>query len=132
VIYKKNYGVSKPDSEPSTAKSQLQVPEDLDGEVYSQFSEALMSAFLDQESLALMVRKALGKNLNMISQGASTYEVTVDKLIAWAEANGRLQDLTEGALRKNPKNPKLLGDHVVNGQKTTLRLKSLVGESFSR
>ena len=24
-----------------------------------------------------------------------------------------------------------LGDHVVNGQKTTLRLKSLVGDSFS-
>lgn len=107
-ISKKNPVESKPDSVSSTATSQLQVPEELDSEAYSQFSEALMSAFLDQESLALMVKKALGKNLNVISQGASSYEVTVDKLIMFAEANGRLQDLMEGALHRNPKNPKLL------------------------
>jgi Effector-associated domain 1 len=82
------------------------VPEEL-GDTYSQLSEALMSAFLDQESLALMVKKALGKNLNIITQGASTYEMTIDRLIAFAEANGRLQDLVEGALQRNPNNPKL-------------------------
>lgn len=108
AISKQNSGISKSDFVSPSATSQLQVPEELDSEAYSQFSEALLSAFLDQESLALMVKRALGKNLNLISQGASIYEVTVDKLIAWAEANGRLQDLMEGALHRNPKNPKLL------------------------
>jgi hypothetical protein len=99
-------------------KSQVQVPEELDSEGYSLFSEALLSAFLDQESLALMVKKALGKNLNMISQGASTYEVTVDRLItSWAEANGRLQELMEGALQRNPNSPKLKALARTWGQK---------------
>ncbi len=51
-------------------------------DVIDKTNDALRSAFLDQESLALMVRKALNKNLNVISQGASTYNVTIDKLIA--------------------------------------------------
>ncbi len=99
--------LSVPDSVSPTATAQLQVPEELDSEAHSYLLEALMSAFLDQESLSLMVKTALEKNLNIITQGASTYEVTVDRLIMWAEANGRLQDLMEGALHKNPKNPKL-------------------------
>ena len=89
-----------------TATSQLQVPDEL-GDAYSLLLEALMSAFSDQEALALMVRKALKKSLNEITQGASTYEATVDRLIIFAEANGRLQDLVEGALQRNPNNPKL-------------------------
>jgi CHAT domain/Effector-associated domain 1 len=116
-ISNKNSVESKPDSVSSTATSQLQVPEELDSEAYSQLLEALMAAFLDQESLALMVKRALGKNLNLISQGASIYEVTVDKLIAWAEANGRLQDLMVGALHRNSKNPKLVALARKWGQK---------------
>jgi hypothetical protein len=84
-----------------------QFQEELDSNAYLQLSEALLSAFLDEESLSLMVKRSLGINLNKITQGASNYEVTIDKLIAWAEANGRLQDLMEGSLQRNPKNPKL-------------------------
>jgi hypothetical protein len=47
--------------------SQFQVPEELDSDAYSQLSEALISAFLDQESLSLMVKKSLRKNLNIIT-----------------------------------------------------------------
>jgi hypothetical protein len=101
----------------TNAKSQLQVPEELDSDAYSKFSEALMFAFLDQESLASMVKRALRKNLNVISQGASTYEATIDRLIDWAQANGQLQGLMEGALQRNPNNPKLKALAQTWGQK---------------
>jgi Effector-associated domain 1/Caspase domain len=101
----------------TNAKSQLQVPEELDSDAYSQFSEALMFAFLDQESLASMVKRALSKNLNVISQGASTYEATIDRLIDWAQANGQLQGLMEGALQRNPNSPKLKALAQTWGQK---------------
>jgi Effector-associated domain 1/CHAT domain len=84
-----------------------QIPNELDSETYDKLLKALMSAFLDEEALALMVKRALPQRLNEISQNAKTYEATVSRLIEWAEANGQLPKLIMGALQQNPNNPKL-------------------------
>lgn len=83
------------------------MPTELTSEHYAQLADALMSAFRDQESLSLMVKRALHQRLNLITQGATTYETTVDRLIEWAEAQGRLPDLLQGALQRAPQNAKL-------------------------
>ncbi|MBE9062380.1 effector-associated domain EAD1-containing protein [cf. Phormidesmis sp. LEGE 11477] len=85
----------------------MQVPEQLSGDDYDQLVEALLSAFPNSELLAFMVKRALRQPLNVISQGATSYEVTVDRVVEWSKAQGKLQDLMEGALKKNPGNPKL-------------------------
>ena len=85
----------------------LQVPTELNGDEYNLLLDALMSAFVDEEALALMVKRTFQKKLNLITQGASNYEVMVDKLIEWAQSNGQLQKLMEGSLQRNPGNPNL-------------------------
>jgi len=107
---------SSPEMVPSTAQaasssprriSQLSVPTKLSVEEFDQLCDALISAFLDWESLNLMVKRALGMRLNQIDQGATTYEITVNRLVEFAESNGQLEKLIVGAMKRNSGNPKL-------------------------
>jgi hypothetical protein len=68
---------------------------------------ALIAAFPRQPDLELMVEEELGESLNLITQGQPNYELVARDLVKWAEAQGKLRSLLEGALRANPGNPKL-------------------------
>ncbi|MBE9069269.1 caspase family protein [Leptolyngbya cf. ectocarpi LEGE 11479] len=88
-------------------QSKLVVPAELSVEEWGALVKALQSAFLDKESLGSMVRRALKIRLEEISQSASTYPKTVESVVDWAQAYGKLQELIEGALKRNPSNPRL-------------------------
>ena len=68
--------------------------------------EALLDAYPDQEDLEMMVDCELDESLNAIASG-KTYRQIVYKLIKWAEAQDRLEELIEKASEDNPRNPKL-------------------------
>lgn len=87
--------------------SGLKIPDELSLEEWEALVEALASAFLNRELLESMVRRALKVRLDDISQSASTYTKTVEMVVDWAQANGKLQDLVEGALKINTGSPKL-------------------------
>lgn len=72
-----------------------------------ELSDALCTAFLDEESLDLMVKRSLKTPLNHIKQNANSYEATVEKVVEHAISNGKTIDLIIGALKRNPGNPKL-------------------------
>jgi hypothetical protein len=69
--------------------------------------EALMNGFPNRDRLELMLQDELGVNLNRITESQSDYEATVGKVINWAEANGKVQELLTGAISQNSGNPKL-------------------------
>ena len=68
---------------------------------------ALMAAFPSQPELELMVEDELGESLNRITQGQPNYELAVRDLVKWAEAEGKVRSLLEGAVRSNSGNPQL-------------------------
>jgi vWA-MoxR associated protein C-terminal domain/Effector-associated domain 1 len=72
-----------------------------------ELSDALCTAFLDEESLDLMVKRSLKMPLNKIKQNAQNYEVTVEKVVERAISDGKTIDLIIGALKRSPGNPKL-------------------------
>lgn len=81
--------------------------ENLTSEQRKELRAALISAFPNSQNLALMVEDELDLSLNLITQGEANYEISMAKLVQWAEAQGKLQQLLEGASRANPGNPKL-------------------------
>jgi hypothetical protein len=68
---------------------------------------ALGKAFTEEESLNLLVKESLKTPLNKIKQNASNYETTVDKVVEYAIAHGKVLVLVIGALQRNPSNPQL-------------------------
>ena len=78
----------------------------LDGKSRKQFHEALLSAFPSAADLEQMVSFELDENLNYIATGGNYSEV-VFKLIKWAQAQGRVEELLSAAGSANPGNPKL-------------------------
>src|SRR4051812_6049275 len=71
-----------------------------------QLHEALVDAFPSQAALAQMLLLELGVNLDAVALGANLEEV-VYRLLVWAQARGRFDDLVLAAARANPTNPKL-------------------------
>lgn len=77
----------------------------LSGRHYEKLANALLFAFPTIEHLEQMVRFRLDINLHMLGYGdLNNY---VFKLIQWAEANGKLDMLVNGARQSNPNNSDL-------------------------
>ena len=72
-----------------------------------ELADALVAAFTTEETLDLMVKRSLKTPLNKIKQNARSYEATVEKVVEWAVANGKMLPLVIGASQRNPGNPKL-------------------------
>ena len=87
---------------------------------------ALLSAFPQPPLLDLMIQDALGKDLNQITQGQPTYDLTVQDLVKWADSQGRLRELVIGASQKNPGNPELKAFSQVFLDKDLRKLFSLL------
>src|ERR1043165_4181961 len=68
--------------------------------------EALLAAFPDRASLAIMVLDALGIDLDLVSTDPNLTYVAA-KLIAQVEAQAQLEPLLKQALADNPGNQKL-------------------------
>ena len=79
---------------------------ELDGQSRKQFQDALLSAFPSEADLEQMVSFELDENLNYIATGGNYSEV-VFKLIKWAQAQGKIEELLTAARSANPGNPKL-------------------------
>jgi formylglycine-generating enzyme required for sulfatase activity len=67
--------------------------------------EALLDAF-DRQKLKMMLSDELNEKLDKIVGGENNEDI-VFNLIEWAEENGRLPELIQGAFNSNPGNPKL-------------------------
>lgn len=68
---------------------------------------ALGKAFTEEESLNLLVKESLKTQLNNITQNTSSYEATVDKVVEYAIAQGKVLVLVIVALQRNPSSPQL-------------------------
>ena len=79
---------------------------ELNGAQYEQLEKALSEAYPNEASLSRMVRITFDKRLNELAEGGNHIE-RIDKLIEWAEAEGREADLIRGAHRRNPTNERL-------------------------
>ena len=74
--------------------------EKLTREQQATLQEALLDAF-SRSDLRSMVKRTMGARLDEIAGGNNDAE-TVFNLLEWAERNGKLNELVEGALRVNP------------------------------
>ena len=74
----------------------------LSGPQYQQLQNALLSAFTDEDSLQQFVQIHLGESLTAII-GTGALGHVVFKLIGWAQAYGRFDDLLTGALTARPR-----------------------------
>jgi hypothetical protein len=74
----------------------------LTGRQIGQIRDALLSAYT-KDSLAEMVRIELDARLDAVAGGDSLHAV-VFNLVAWAEQNGRIDELIGGACSQNPHN----------------------------
>lgn len=79
----------------------------LTGNQYKQFQEALLSAFPARPALAQMVQFGLGISLDAISMGDNLAQI-VFQLIQWSQAQGNLAQLMAAARDAAPKNTRLL------------------------
>ena len=77
----------------------------LTGSQHKLLQETLVAAF-DDASLRILVRQELDANLDAVAGGKNTIE-NVSNLIGWAEREGRIIDLINGALRQNSANVSL-------------------------
>jgi V8-like Glu-specific endopeptidase len=71
-----------------------------------QLQKAILSAFPRKQALEMMVRYKLDETLEHIAFG-DTHRDLVFNLIMWAESQGKLDDLIEGAYKTNDGNPQL-------------------------
>jgi hypothetical protein len=81
-------------------------PQKLTGSQPKQLHEALLSAFPNEDTLKQMVFFELGEILDSIAGGQNLSEI-VFNLIGWAEAQGRTEELIQGACKQNPGNAEL-------------------------
>src|SRR5437763_7079932 len=78
----------------------------LSGQQFWEFQQALLAAFPTIGMLEQLVRVRLEQNLHAIAGAGSLTDVTRD-LITWVEAQGRVNDLLDGAETDNPGNADL-------------------------
>ncbi|HMA38393.1 MAG TPA: SIR2 family protein [Chloroflexia bacterium] len=71
-----------------------------------QLHEALLAAFPNEDALQLLVRFELDQNLHFLVK-STLLPNKVLELIDWAQAQGKLEQLIQGAQNTNPDNPKL-------------------------
>lgn len=71
-----------------------------------QLREALLNAFPTRQDLEMMVSDGLYENLSAIG-GEGTLQHTIFKLVQWAVARGKLEQLVIVALKENSHNPQL-------------------------
>ena len=81
----------------------------------------LTSAFTGYEELLRMANVALNVNLNTLTSHNGTLNDAASQLINWCDANGRLDDLLDGALRQNSGNADL--NTIVKRLRETLRMR---------
>jgi ribosomal protein S16 len=79
----------------------------LPGKLVARIQESLLSAYPTEGDLAQMVRIELNESLHAIAGGANQSD-RVFSLISWAESNGRVKQLIDAAVRRNPNNPDLV------------------------
>jgi hypothetical protein len=92
---------------PPPRPSHLQVPPELSVEEKKQFRAALKHAFPKRVHLAAMLEDEMGDDLDSITYNEPDYEIALRALVTWAETEGKLQNLLEGALHVKSGNPKL-------------------------
>ncbi len=92
---------------------------DINGEKCSQLHQAIISAYPTKIKLEMMVNFRLKENLATIA-GEIDLNTVVFELIKWAKAQGKLEELIEGAYNENPSNPEL-----ENFYRTVYRVKML-------
>ena len=78
----------------------------LSGQQSKQLRKAILSAYPEPGGLEILVGDELDENLAAIA-GGSNYTQKVFKLIQWAEAKGRLDDLVVALYEDTPDNPDL-------------------------
>jgi hypothetical protein len=78
----------------------------LTGQQCKQLQKALIRAFPDRSRLAQLVRFKLEQDLDTIARNDNLAN-TAFELIQWAESEGRVKDLVNGACNENPGNPDL-------------------------
>lgn len=66
----------------------------------------MLAAFPRRTDLEQMVRVRINESLDNITQGMDL-RATAFELIEWAQSQGRLRELIEGAVEENPDNPEL-------------------------
>ena len=76
-------------------------PQKLNDSHFKQLRDALLSAFPTEDTLKQMVRFELDENLDEIAGGQNLSE-KVFNLIEWAKAQGRTEELINGARNNNP------------------------------
>jgi hypothetical protein len=78
----------------------------LSGDQSKQLEKALLSAFPRLSDLEKLLRYGLDQNLFEIAGNGSLSEISF-RLIAWAESQGRTENLIRSAVAENPRNPEL-------------------------
>lgn len=106
-IFRAGQAPAAPPAPPPAPSAPLPPPRlvKLTGAQVKQFQDALLDAF-DAGSLAQMVRIRLDQNLAAIAGGSNLSALVFD-LIGWAQRQGRLDDLLDGALAEAPGNAAL-------------------------
>ena len=79
---------------------------ELSGSQRKALLQAIISAYLSQGDLEMMVDLELEENLTAIA-GGNNYQQVVFNLIKWAQAKGKLEEFLEAALNDNPDNRQL-------------------------
>src|SRR6266567_2939220 len=74
---------------------------------YEEFTNAIAGAFPNPADLEMMVKFKLGLDLINIAPQNQIYRFQVFKLVPWADAQDRLEDLVVGALNMNKRNKAL-------------------------
>jgi hypothetical protein len=69
--------------------------------------DAFLSSYSDFDEIRRLVRYELDDKLTGIAQGVSL-DTGVDKVISWAENEGRMGALVQALLKDRPKNPKVI------------------------
>lgn len=80
-----------------------QIVMQINGKEREQFQQALINAFPYVSKLRQMLSFELDENLDAIAMGED-YSVIVFKLIEWAEAQGKIEELLNAACKANPGN----------------------------
>ena len=78
----------------------------LSSQQLGQLQNALLSAYPTIDDLRMMVRLELDIPLDEVATGENL-RVIVFKLLTWAESNGRIRELIDGAHRQNPGSPEI-------------------------
>jgi Mg-chelatase subunit ChlD len=72
----------------------------------AQFAEAILHAYPSAADLKLLISYELHENIEVVAAGNSLAE-KVHSLVVWTISGGKEQVLIDGALKRNPGNPKL-------------------------